>query len=696
MTVSTDYAPLLYNGNGATTSFPITWPFYDISVTLIEGDDETPWVLGTHFTVSGGNGATGTLTVDTSPTDYTPAVGQQLRITRSTDVIQDLDLVENDPFPSAEIEKALDRSTLIDQEIGYSMDSWLAEEEAARIAADASLEAMIEAALLLDGTIDPIIRDFASRAAAILATIDGAVGHIRTAGYASAGDGGGALYKKAVSEPDHAGKFQSADGAWWEIKEREVTPKMFGAVVDKVTDDTTAANNCAEYCMLTGTTFVFPRGPMRVTGTIKFGETVITDWGDVVNRTTTLDDVAIAAITDASAVSDNLDEYIGCRITAESGAIIVADWTPSGVEPVIEYNLDKNANSISIENLTIATPAYVDSDGKIDESADDTPASNNLCGVAWGKRGVRTVQNVTGYGLGKGVLVGLTAYWSHIIACKAWGCGDAFHLPGFAAGNAIGLEAWYSTRGLITDLSGSTVQINCQQVLEEIWIMAGEAFTVLPGYLEDIEDGGASGSGKYAVTIGVTSGVGSQVVNGNFMGIRVGARRDDKESFRIWGGSYLTFDNCRARSGAVVADSVSHALFKDTDFDVDETDLPLLRFSRITNGALSGPTQYNDACYIVREDIISVAFFDYGVVNAHANATKDVPIDAITVAYNNYNINVQATNGGDVGIHVTGRLTSASNIRLFLNNTTASNIDFEASLNIRLTLFMTNQSVTLT
>ena len=63
---------------------------------------------------------------------------------------------------------------------------------------------------------------------------DAAPNKIRTAGYASAGDGGGALYKKVVSEPSHAGKFSItlSDGVtvvWYEIAEKTVTPHMFGA-----------------------------------------------------------------------------------------------------------------------------------------------------------------------------------------------------------------------------------------------------------------------------------------------------------------------------------------------------------------------------------------------------------------------------------------------------------------------------------
>lgn len=42
------------------------------------------------------------------------------------------------------------------------------------------------------------------------------VSYFRTAGYNTPGDGRGALYKRVASEPIHAGKIQSADGAWWE------------------------------------------------------------------------------------------------------------------------------------------------------------------------------------------------------------------------------------------------------------------------------------------------------------------------------------------------------------------------------------------------------------------------------------------------------------------------------------------------
>src|SRR5690606_11719918 len=54
---------------------------------------------------------------------------------------------------------------------------------------------------------------------------------IRTNGFASAGDGGAALYKKVDSEPSHAGKVKSADGAWWEIVPDggKINPLQLGA-----------------------------------------------------------------------------------------------------------------------------------------------------------------------------------------------------------------------------------------------------------------------------------------------------------------------------------------------------------------------------------------------------------------------------------------------------------------------------------
>ncbi|TSJ60501.1 hypothetical protein FO470_17265 [Starkeya sp. 3C] len=65
--------------------------------------------------------------------------------------------------------------------------------------------------------------------------IPGTISTIRTIGYSVVGDRGqGAIYKKAVSEPTHPGKAQSADGQWWELTNTVVTPEMWGAVNSSV------------------------------------------------------------------------------------------------------------------------------------------------------------------------------------------------------------------------------------------------------------------------------------------------------------------------------------------------------------------------------------------------------------------------------------------------------------------------------
>lgn len=74
-------------------------------------------------------------------------------------------------------------------------------------------------------------------------TVPEGVNAVRVNGYYSAGDGGAALYKHVLSEPSHAGKFQSADGAWWEIASETLRLRMFGAKGDWDPDTRTGADD---------------------------------------------------------------------------------------------------------------------------------------------------------------------------------------------------------------------------------------------------------------------------------------------------------------------------------------------------------------------------------------------------------------------------------------------------------------------
>lgn len=88
---------------------------------------------------------------------------------------------------------------------------------------------------------------YATKAGMSAQTVPVGTTALRVNGYAAAGDYGDALYKKVVSEPAHAGKFQSSDGAWWELAESEVYLEKFGAVGDGVTNDAAAFAAAAAY-----------------------------------------------------------------------------------------------------------------------------------------------------------------------------------------------------------------------------------------------------------------------------------------------------------------------------------------------------------------------------------------------------------------------------------------------------------------
>lgn len=82
---------------------------------------------------------------------------------------------------------------------------------------------------------------------AIGANIPGTQTFLSLAGYNSVGDGGNGLYERTVSMPVHMGRFQSADGAWWELISPVVSPEMFNCKGDGVTDDRANFQNCIDF-----------------------------------------------------------------------------------------------------------------------------------------------------------------------------------------------------------------------------------------------------------------------------------------------------------------------------------------------------------------------------------------------------------------------------------------------------------------
>lgn len=123
MTLSTTTSRITYAGNSVTTAF--SFPYYFISssdLVVTERVDatgvETLKTITTDYAVTGaGVAAGGTVTMVTAT-----ATGTTLVIYRSPAVTQDLDLVENDALPAEELEKRLDKVTMLAQRLSDRLD----------------------------------------------------------------------------------------------------------------------------------------------------------------------------------------------------------------------------------------------------------------------------------------------------------------------------------------------------------------------------------------------------------------------------------------------------------------------------------------------------------------------------------------------------------------------------------------------
>ena len=116
MTVSSSTNRVTYAGNGSTTVFPYTYKIFDqddLTVILRAANGpETVQTITSDYTVSGvGNAGGGNVTMLTAP-----ASGTTLVILRVQDLVQELDIVPNDPFSSESLEGALDRLTFMVQQ----------------------------------------------------------------------------------------------------------------------------------------------------------------------------------------------------------------------------------------------------------------------------------------------------------------------------------------------------------------------------------------------------------------------------------------------------------------------------------------------------------------------------------------------------------------------------------------------------
>ena len=126
MAISSVTSKVVYVGDGATLIFPYPFKiFAEADLTVSDYKTATGsasvLVLNSDYLVSGvGLDAGGNVTLSGSYTNL--PTGSQLVIQRVMDVTQEVDYVENDPFPAQTHENALDKLTMIDQQLQEQLD----------------------------------------------------------------------------------------------------------------------------------------------------------------------------------------------------------------------------------------------------------------------------------------------------------------------------------------------------------------------------------------------------------------------------------------------------------------------------------------------------------------------------------------------------------------------------------------------
>ena len=249
MTVASTPPLASYVENGVTRAFPVPFQFMaagDLAVTRISpaGAPETA-LLGTDYAVAGGGGSSGTITLSAARN------GWKLKIRRATARSQPTDYTVGDTFPAESHERALDRVTMVAQEIGTAAAE--AEGRALRVGDGETLAALPAAAARASallgfdaGGAPTMIPRNTFRGANGLPGGDlGAVGPylgcegmelppfavaVRTSGYAAAGDLGAATFAMVNAKPPLGPSFQDKSGRWFGLAEPEPSNFMFGAL----------------------------------------------------------------------------------------------------------------------------------------------------------------------------------------------------------------------------------------------------------------------------------------------------------------------------------------------------------------------------------------------------------------------------------------------------------------------------------
>ena len=150
MTITTTINRVNTVGDGSVTAFSFPYLFFsddDLKVILVTTATgvEVVQVKTTHYTVTGAGVTAGGVVNMGTP----PASTETLVIIREEQFTQTLDLVENDPFPSAQVEQQLDTLTMLTQQINTEVQRSVKLPDGDSSGADTTLSTPIANAYLL-------------------------------------------------------------------------------------------------------------------------------------------------------------------------------------------------------------------------------------------------------------------------------------------------------------------------------------------------------------------------------------------------------------------------------------------------------------------------------------------------------------------------------------------------------------------
>lgn len=209
MTVSASANRITHNGDGAATAFSFPYLFLadeDLVVLLTDAAGVvTTLAIVTDYTVTGaGNPAGGTVTIVGDP----PAVGEKLTILGDPEISQEVDLVDNGPFPAEVFEAALDKLTLLSRRTRDLVDRTVRLSDSDTAIALTLPDKSVRASKLLafdadgkplasDGTggiaisaaMSPVVQAEPLAAAVNLLPVMGPVFNVKNAAYGAKGDG---------------------------------------------------------------------------------------------------------------------------------------------------------------------------------------------------------------------------------------------------------------------------------------------------------------------------------------------------------------------------------------------------------------------------------------------------------------------------------------------------------------------------